>query len=231
MAIQKDTEFIGKIGNLIYYKWMNLYCIRTAPTRVRQTEATRQAATNFGKVSSRSKLLRQHLDHLIAAPRDKEMQKRLKKALGASIKFADAGAGNLQNHPLMGFRFNEAFSLEHCLGFNLKVTSQKEGSFRVGIPAINHVGLISAPEGTSRLKLELQALSFSFDHKHSYTGTAAILDIPYIDANQGEMTAVLETKFERPGLVLLGAALTYWNGNIRLNSPGYSPAEVIAVST
>ena len=230
MAIQKDTQYIGTVDNLIYYKWMNLYCIRTVPSGMRQTEATKRAAINFGKVSSRSKILRNYFMRFIGAPRNKEMQKQLKKALLASIQFMESGAGEMANHPLNGFHFNEALSLEQSLGFKLNISEQAAGAFQVDIPAINPAKLIKFPPGTNRLQLEMQAVSFSFTHEETYSGTPVFLNIPYSDNNQPSVAVEVSTWYTEPCIVLLAVSLSYWQEDKRINNTGYNPTEIIAVS-
>lgn len=229
MAIQKDTKYIGTVGNLIFYKWMDIYCIRTVPANVRRTEPSKQAALNFGKVSSRSKMLRQSFDHFIAAPRDKEMQKRLKKSLLESIHFTETGEGEMPNHPLKGFRFNEALSIEQLLGFNLNISERPGGNYELEVPEINPFSLIKAPVGTSRVQLEIKGFSFSFDHDRTSNGTAVTLTIPYVNETQPAFSAKLKTLYEKPCVVLFAARLSYWNQDVRIAPPGYNPAEVIAV--
>jgi hypothetical protein len=229
MAIQIDTEFIGRIENLIYYKWMNLYCIRTAPTKVHQTPASKHAAIIFGKVSSRSKLIRLHFSAFIASPRNKDMQQRLKAALRASIPVAPSGLDEIIDHPLKSFRFNEALLMEQCLGFQPQITRTAEGRFRFEIPPINPVRLIRAPAGSSSVQVELSIFSFSFSHDDSFGGKAAVLDIPYSGDTQPARSAELNISLEMPGIILVAAALTFWNGKAQLNKPGYDAAEIIGV--
>lgn len=229
MAIQKDTQYIGTFGNLIFYKWMGLYCIRTLPSSVRQSEPTKQAALNFGKVSSRSKMIRDHFAGFIAAPKDKEMQKRLKKVLLEGINLKEPAIGELQSHPLNFFRFNEALLLEQCLGFKMQISERAQGGYTVGIPSINPLRQVKAPRGISRMQVEISAFSFSFDHEQTSGSTAVILNIPYTNETHAATYADLNIVSEKPCLVLLAARLTYWNRNLRLDVPGYNPAEVIGV--
>jgi hypothetical protein len=74
MANKKQMEYSGKIGNIIMYRWKNKNCIRAIPLKVKQSEATKLAAADFGKACSISRILRKSLSSLL--PGYKELSLR-----------------------------------------------------------------------------------------------------------------------------------------------------------
>lgn len=229
MAIQKDTEFIGTVDHLIFYDWLGIYCIRMLPKIVHQTEATKQAAGTFGVVSSRSKIIRDSLKAFITAPRDKTMQVGLKRALFKTLKNIDAPPLVPQEIPLMGFRFNEGLPLEDILKFPIEITEQSDEKFKITIPAITPNDMITAPVGTSRAQLQLMTLCFNFENKESFLGVPEIINIPLTDVLQPATSLEMEGSSVRPCIILVIAALSFWNENMQINPYGVKPLEIIGV--
>ena len=229
MAIQKNTQFVGRIENLIYYKSMDRYCIRTVPKQMRQSEATKQAARNFGLIYSRSKILRSLAGNLIADPRDRAMQARLRKALSEALKLNPASTTDALVQPLLGFAFNEALPLGECLRFPIEMTGQPGEKIRIEIPAINPMQSITAPPDASRVQLEFIALSFSFEHERTVRSAPQILNIPLTDSIQPPLSLELEALTEKPCILLVVLAVSYWNEDRRIMQGEYNPVEVTGV--
>ena len=229
MAIQKDTEFIGTIEHLVYYNWLGIYCIRMLPKMVRQTDATRKAASNFGLISSRSKIIRDLLKAFIADPGDKAMQVRLKKALFKSFRSIGTPSLVAEESPLLGFRFNEGLPLAEILRFPIEITEQSNEKIKISIPAINPKDSITAPMSTTRVQLRLMTVSFSFEHEQSFFGVPEILSIPFTSVLQPATSIELEALTNRSCIVLIIAALSYWDEDKRINPDGIKPLEIIGM--
>jgi hypothetical protein len=229
MAIQKDTEFIGTIEHLIYYNWLGVYCIRMLPKKVRQTTGTKKAASNFGLVSSRSKIIRDLLKGLIVNPRDKGMQVRLKRALFKTLKPIEIPPLITEENPLLGFPFNESLPLREILRFPIETTEQPDGKIRIDIPAISPKDSITAPANTTEVQLALMTISFSFDHEQSFSGAPKILSIPFTNDLQPPTSIELQALTNRPCIILIIAALSYWEEDRRINPDGNKPVEIVAI--
>ena len=157
------------------------------------------------------------------------MQNRLKKALLESIHFQEASAGEMPAHPLNSFRFNEALSLEQCLGNKLQVSQQAGGGYQVEIPSINPVSLIQAPPGTNRIQIQVKVLSFSFDHDRTSDNKTVTINIPYQNTIQPVIRTEMNLISSETGIFIFAAALTYWQDDIRIKFSVREPAEIVAV--
>ncbi|WP_295120928.1 hypothetical protein [uncultured Chitinophaga sp.] len=113
MGIQTGIfPFTGKLGTAIGYLYRGKYCFRSMPSSVKQTEATRKAASDFGTASRSARLLRQALDSVCDLSYDTTFGNRLNRAMGSVLR-ADMehkrGRRRISNGDLTrlsGFRVN-----------------------------------------------------------------------------------------------------------------------------
>lgn len=229
MAIQKDTEFTGRIDNLIYYKWKELYCIRTAPAHIRQSEATKQAAKNFGLASAQSKNIRCLLAPLIKNARDKALHVRLRKELMTTLSRARSESGPAGIHPLSGFRFNETAALSHFLLFPIATARQDDDTFNIEIPAIDPGTNLNAPSGATRTQLDFLALRLGLNDTEVHRSTTATINIQLTEGVQEAQRVEARISGTAKGITLLIASLSFWKGNERIASGAYNPVDVISV--
>jgi len=81
MAKAPDLGFTGRVGNLIFYNVNGNKYVRTMPSKVRQTKATKAKASEFGKASTLGSLIRSQMLPIVANPKDLKMQTRLVSAV------------------------------------------------------------------------------------------------------------------------------------------------------
>lgn len=99
MATQTSLfPFIGKLGNLIGYCRNGKYFLRSMPSTVRQTTATRRASRRFGAASTKAALIRSAIIPELDIPFDSTLINRLNKLL--------INGGN-RTAAITGFRFNQ----------------------------------------------------------------------------------------------------------------------------
>ena len=102
-----DVGFSGRIANLIYYKMYGKTYVRSAPSKVKQTKATKAKATIFGRASVLGKVIRGQLRSVIPFPSDHKMQIRLVSAI---IQWLNAMRGKTVDMSFMNeFDFIEKF--------------------------------------------------------------------------------------------------------------------------
>ncbi len=90
--------FTGKVGGFIGYRRNGKYCLRSAPEKVRQTQATRQAAQWFGAASRKAALIRSGIAPDLDIYPDGGHVNRLNKNI--------VRAGRNNHGCVEGFRFN-----------------------------------------------------------------------------------------------------------------------------
>ncbi|NEU09198.1 hypothetical protein GZH53_12800 [Flavihumibacter sp. R14] len=229
MAIQKETEFIGTIDNLIYYKWMDKYCIRTTPKQMRQSEATKRAAKVFGIASSRSKIIRQLLAPALTDPNDKILHSRLRNALIAALSRSNEEAESTATHPLKGFSFNDSLPLSEGIKFPIRIFPEDSTKIKIEIAAFDPQSTIVAPAGTTRVQVDFTIARFSFDDMQAFRSEFATLNIAFTEALEPPRVLDLEDPGDEPGVLMIVAALSYWKDSNRMTGGAYQPVEVMAV--
>ncbi len=115
-------KFTGKLDNVIGYRRNGVHFVRSMPETVKQTQATRRAAREFGMASRKGRLIRRAITPYLGRP-DGTVVNRLNKALVQLPK------GLLQG--IEGFSFNRHTRLDKLLP--LKPMLMPDG--RVKIPA------------------------------------------------------------------------------------------------
>ena len=227
MARQIDSEITGIIGNVIFYERQGEYLMRSVPF---QTIGSQKSAKNYGRASSLSKILRQLLAPLLPNPRDRNMQNRLTPAMRDFLALlTDRKSIQPDDNPLAGFRFVLSSNLKDCLLFPLVINQQAGGNIRLELPAIHPVDAIAAPPGTSRVELQMMAIAIQMNGEQTYAGNPETLSIPYIDEQQPPGNIFLEMDAPAGSIVVVTAALTYWNNEKWISKEGFMPVEIVAV--
>jgi len=161
----------GRLGNQVYYyrkdkKNRKQYLVRRAPETVKQTTATKRAATDFGIASRSSSLIRNALHEHTEHCYDNTLHYRLNAIMGKILR-ADGSrmltAANMQS--LKNFQFNRAASIDQLL----KVTPVIEKD-DLGDHCISLSGVFSnsnrALRNTTHLSIKAIGLSVNFT-KHT----------------------------------------------------------------
>ena len=227
MARQTDSEITGTFDNIIFYERNGDFLIRTVQ---KQTEATEKAAKNFGSASNKAKILRQLLHALLPNPKDRNMQNRLTPVMREFLALmTDRKTISPDDNPLAGFRFVESSDLKDCLQFSLGLSHQPEGGIVVEIPEINPSHSIAAPVGTSRVQLDLMAVGFGMNDELTFQGNLKMISIPYADEMQPSINQIVEIDAQSGSILVVAAALSYWNYNRQISQLGFMPVEVAAV--
>src|SRR5690606_20516942 len=83
MGIVKNKDGIsGTVGNLVFYEQGNKLLVRSHPYRVKQTDNTKKAASQFGFVSASDRRFRQKLLHRVPLHTDKTYAWRHRAVFG-----------------------------------------------------------------------------------------------------------------------------------------------------
>ena len=196
----------------------------------KQAKSSQKAAKNYGRASSKSKIVRQLLLPLLPNPRDRDMQNRLTPAMREFFALLSTRK-EIQptENPLAGFRFVLTSDLKDCLRFSIGFNQQPDGDILVEVPAINPSQSIVAPAGTSSVQLELMAVSFNMNDEQAFSSIPEIIPIPYVNEMQPAVNQILEVHAQTTNIVVVAAALSYWNHNKQISQPAFMPVEIAAV--
>ncbi len=226
MAIQLNTTYTGRIHDLIYYERLGDYLIRTVG---QQTTATKRAARDFGRASALAKKLRGILNSIISEPRDRKMQNSLTVAMRHFLASTEKNRStDLQNNPLVGFRFAADSSLRQCLLSPLLINKAEEGKISIGIPEINPVEAIAAPAGTTKVEIIFMTATVHPGKELSLASDSALIVIPFSAGYMAPQSVELEAGNEPNSVIVVAAIMRYWNGSKQIRQAGFMPVEVVA---
>lgn len=139
MALRdSDGKISGKINNIVYRGYKNKQVMQIAPTRVKQTLATKLSALEFGLAAVYAKAIR-GVFHNIYEEYDGNMVRRLTATIAACIRTSDKEPGDRDLHdadlsPLIGFVFNTDAPFEKLAAVGPKLDIAPNGTIRFQMP-------------------------------------------------------------------------------------------------
>src|SRR5690242_13364661 len=211
MGKQKDLKFVGRIGNVIYYERNGGFYTRSAPSKMRQTKATKAASSNFAMASGVSRVLRSLLEPAIPFPKDKNMQNRFR---GALMKWRQLQTVE-QLTPItglpyiQGFQFNAATAVPERWKVSLTVNQQIGEMLHLHIPAFIPKEKIAAPAWTSRADCTVVAASCNLN-TIANGNCVQTFSIPYDAEPVPAQDIPLHIATPAGSLVVIAVSLTYF---------------------
>lgn len=212
MAHQKNINLQGTIENIIFYTSNAQHLMRTKPAFVRQTKATTQAASLFGKAVKMSANLRATVQFLLPDAKDRNMMHRLDAALLNWLR-ADRSAttDNESAVPFIsGFEFNLQSLLSERFKVNLTIGKSDLDFITLKIPAFVPSEKIVAPAHTSSVRWKIIAATYdSNNHTFIRTGSKEIL-IPYSSSEVAAQQIEFDLKPKAGDFCMAVIALNYY---------------------
>ena len=186
MARQKDMKVTGTYDGIIYYRlYENLYCMRTVPAVVRQTEATKASAADLGTKSRSASLIKNGFASLINDNKDARMWSRLVSAEGKAMQ-ADTknpkGKLCVQNGDpgyLLNFQFNARAETSRILKVKPYVDLSEDGQVIFKPPELIPQKDNRAPKGTDVTVITVQSSFFGFAAFNCRASAIQEIVIPY----------------------------------------------------
>lgn len=139
MALRdNDGKIRGKIDNIVYRGYKGKQIMQIAPTRVKQTLATKLSALEFGLAAVHAKAIRGVL-HNVYEKYDSNMVRRLTATIAACIRTSDKEPGDRDLHdadlsPLKGFLFNTDAPFEKLVAMGPELDIAPNGTIRFQLP-------------------------------------------------------------------------------------------------
>jgi hypothetical protein len=238
MAIIDKKGFVhGKAGGQVFRQLGDKLVMQVAPRNVKQTDATKISAKEFGLASSAAKVLR----HIFAGPShcaDGRMIGRLTQTVLKALregKKNEQGLRDLHQGDLSlleGFQFNSNSPLQDVLEVSPEVILGEGGAVSVNLPGIDK-GQLFFPKYSFSCTLRLLVVEVNFKKE-----TYQYLDHRDIRIKEGDGTEELlwevEEKAEAGSMVMVSLSLHYFSHDgvneegISLNNTNFSPAGIIA---
>jgi len=117
MAKQVNMHFRGRIGNMIYYQWRDIWCIRSMPKKVHQDKKVKAQGKTNGWSTIMGKSLREQVVEALPFPASFQMQTAVRRAFRLWRQHTPLPGETPPGYlPYLGeLSFNEAASLYACL--------------------------------------------------------------------------------------------------------------------
>jgi len=212
MAHQKNIKLRGTFENIIFYTSKEQFLIRSKPSIVRQTNATKKAASLFGEAVKMSANLRATVQSLLPNSKDRNMMHRLDATFLNWLRTGQSASGRHEiPFPFVpGFEFNLESQLSEKLQLKLNISKSNENFITVEIPAFVPVQKIVAPADTSSVRLKIVAATFDFDnHTFVRTGLKEIL-MPYSSSEVAEQQIEFDLSAKPGDLCVAVMAVNYY---------------------
>src|SRR5690606_27572750 len=173
MATQgKNGKIKGKINNIVYRQLGNQQVMQIAPTRVKQTYATKLNALEFGVASAHGKILRMIFQKEYEVS-DGKMNGRLNAAIGACLRTADRETGERTFHDadldnLKGFEFNLDAPIASRIAARPICGADADGAFHFHLPPFNASNDIAYPSGDFGMdpKFTISLVAVQFEEEY-----------------------------------------------------------------
>lgn len=157
--LNKNKKLTGSIQGLVFREVGDINVVQSKPTRVRQTEATKKASSDFGRASSLTKKLSEGLQNIFFSYYDKKMYNRLRgtvyKALLENHSAPKGEKEFWEGDPtlLNNFEFNTASLFSHYARLVITCSATTGKKVTVGVKAFDPKVHIKWPENLGEAEL------------------------------------------------------------------------------
>ncbi|ERJ59616.1 hypothetical protein [Sphingobacterium paucimobilis] len=242
MAIIENGYLRGQIGNLVNRKVGNKNVVQTKPSdKLKQTQWTQNAATDFGTASAAGAVIRRAFRSLHLDMHDSGMHNRLQQHMQRVLRgygkrysgMLNVSDGNIQR--LVDFQFNEKCHIHDYLYCDPQVTFESNGTTSISLPSLNAQRNFHIPKNCSHIILKIETVGFNFGFRHFETIGSHEIELP-IYSQQGEgidpQTLVHDVNNTKYNSIVVSLAILYitkyGNHTSLLNSKDLNPVGIIA---
>src|SRR5688572_17531774 len=117
--------FSGKVGPVVLYERNGTPCMRSLASRVRQSKATKKAATLFGKAARIGKTLREGLAAILPDPKNRLVMYPMNQALQQWLKVSDLNSFITKLPALNDLQFNTETDIHYRLQVPVSIAWNK----------------------------------------------------------------------------------------------------------
>ncbi|KAA9041479.1 hypothetical protein FW778_05490 [Ginsengibacter hankyongi] len=214
MGKQKGLYLNAKSGNILYYSWKEIPCIRTIPANVYQSPAVIAHKNANGLSTTMGASFRRLLDGVLPYPKNMEMQTNLRIAL---LKLLKSGVVNIEPPAAIpfigGLSFNEASVLSNCMKVPLSITLQSPDEFAVHLPEMVPTLGFNAPPATSHIRLKIAAACCNIATGEALQNYNDAITIPYNAERISAQTKLFSFPMPAGRITMVVIALDYF-GNV-----------------
>jgi hypothetical protein len=233
MGKLSEFGFTGKIGGLVYSRVGDSTIVRSAPQNIRQTEATKKRAGEFGRASKAGKSLRMQLKPVILFPSDNKMQTRLVSTLLLWLRKSYSPGTPCTEVPFISrFQFIEGHTIRERWNIVLGVSNPDSGLIELKIPAFVPRKKMNAPAGTISAKCDIGVASFHVESGMPGDGNSVSIYYDYDDEEVPERIVSLPVTTTPGSLVVTAICLQFLLPSMmdleQMKKKGFISSEVVS---
>lgn len=211
MGIQSNLKLRGTAGNIIFYQWKDVDCIRRRPAKVKRVPVAIENSRVFGMAANRSAIVRSLLRPVLPEPANRRIMHRLDKAFAQWLKTGPINSSqpvsNIES--FTGLSFNEKLDETIFLRVPFSIKSVDDGGLFFHLPAFNPFSEMKAPLNTETIALVISTVTIDITNPSVQGITTKIVNIPYKDDFIQPESINLEMKTGAGKLVLVVVSFNY----------------------
>lgn len=201
--------FAGKVGAVVLYERLGTPCMRSLADRVRQSKATKKAASLFGKAAGISRVLREGLTKILPDYKNRQVMYPLNRALQEWLTSSDLKGFVTELPAFDELQFNAETNIQERLNAPVTIDWNKPKNITLRFPDDDLYKTIKSPAHTIGIYLELAVTGCKIADGHS-TGsyftsikltanspTPSVIDLPFQLQSSCLTIVVAALKYER----------------------------------
>jgi hypothetical protein len=234
MARQHDSQLVGTVNNLIFYKFRGHYCMRLKPTHVRRTAASVKSGLNFGKASQIGRQIRDVIYSINPSNSDKSMICRFTGVLNKMICWKEKGDPALPHVKeglpfISGFQFNDQADMPLAIQAAVKFT--ESGIMEIQLSPFVSAETLHAPFYTDHIVFKMIVSSTSLTEMKTEKAGMTEIIIPHNhEVFQPPVVSIPISK-NQERLIIMVLAIEYFVNKKdrvqRVTVPGKLPCGVV----
>jgi hypothetical protein len=213
MARQHNSQLVGTVNNLIFYKFREHYCMRLKPGYVRRTKASVKSGLNFGKASRIGRQIRDVIYPINPCNSDKTMICRFTGALNKMISWKekqDPASPYLKKGLLFvsEFQFNEQADMPLAIQPAVKFTGS--GLMEIQLSPFVSAETLHAPFYTDHIVFKMIVSSTSLTEMKTEKVGMTEIKIPYNHEIFQPSAITMTVSKNQERLILMVLAIEYF---------------------
>ena len=232
MGKQTGLYLNGKSGNILYYSWKEIPCLRTIPANVYQSPVVVAHKNANGLSTTMGASFRRLLADVVPYAKSMRMQTAVRLALLKWLKQVPGPSVPPAKIPFISeLSFNEAAILKKCLQVPVTLTQTAPGELAVAIPQMVPVTAFIAPRETAYINIKIAAACCDFSTGEALQNYSTYLTIPYNAVSIPSQAISFSLQTPVSTLTMVAVALNYFtikNGTSSLiTNERFRPSQVI----
>jgi len=239
MKIAANGAIRGLVGNLVARKIGNQQIIQSRPRKFKQTVATKEASTDFGRASKFGGFIRACLSDTHLDLYDSRMVSRLN---GQILRTMRANPDQIRGrmclqqgklNRLANFQFNEKSNTQDYLNFDIELSLNEENLLAIDIPRFKKDRDIKFLDAAGKMVIVINAMAIDIANADVKIVSYTEIEIDCLRLRgwrEAERIAVDCNAF-KGSVIFVGLSVLYLNNSrgrdILLNSKELHPANIV----